>query len=81
MSLLEKYKWFQTGIVKAGVNVKLQKFFKTNPTEEQLMLLDEMDKVNEAIWWGIIILYFVLGIAIGYALTQMQIAINALVGG
>ena len=77
MSLLEKYKWYQTGIVKAGVTVNLQKFFKTNPTEEQLMLLDEASKMNDTIMWLIVILYLGLGVLLGYAVAQ----IHMLTGG
>ena len=81
MSLLEKYKWFQTGIVKAGVTVNLQKFFKTNPTEEQLMLLDDITKTNDTIMWLIVVLYLFLGALLGYGLSQLQMAIKMMVGG
>jgi hypothetical protein len=64
MSLLEKYKWFQKGIIKYGTNERLQRFFKTNPTEEQLMMLDEMDKTNTVIWMIGLLIYFAVG-AIG----------------
>jgi len=77
MSYLEKYKWFQNGIVKAGVSITTQKFFKTNPTEEQLMLLDEINKAN-GIYWGLVIfLCTILGLLIGYVLANLQFAMNS----
>jgi hypothetical protein len=68
MPLLEKYKWFQRGIVKAGTNERLQRFFKTNPTEEQLMILDEIDKINNVSWLLAILGYFIAGLTIGWML-------------
>ena len=68
MSLFEKYKWFQDGIIKAGTEPRLQKFFKTNPTEEQIILLSERETMRDAIWLVCIIAYFIGGLMLGYLL-------------
>ena len=65
MPLLEKYKWFQKGIVKTGTTVKLQQFFKTKPTEEQLLLLDDIDKDNMMIVMFMWLVLSILGVALG----------------
>lgn len=65
MPLLEKYKWFQKGIVKTGTTVKLQQFFKTKPTEEQLLILDDIDKDNMLLIMFMFFALFLLGVLIG----------------
>jgi hypothetical protein len=79
MPLLEKYKWYQCGIVKAGTNERMQRFFKTNPSEEQLLILDEMDKINNFIILLGVLLYFVLGVLVGYLIFYFPSIIVKLV--
>jgi hypothetical protein len=66
MSLLSRYKWFKLGIVTRKTNVNMQRFFKTNPTEEQLLLLDEMSKENDNVFIIALFIYFVLGFVAGF---------------
>jgi len=80
MSLLEKYVWFQKGIVKSGADVRLQKFFKTNPTEEQIMMLDDMDKINNTVWLTGLLLYFIMGILAGYLIFSLSKTVQTLSG-
>ena len=81
MGIYEKYKWFQQGTVKAGTSERWQKFFKTNPTEEQIQTLDEIYK-NENIWWLIaVLLYFIAGILIGWMIwNQIPMLASKLTG-
>ena len=71
MSLLEKYRWFQNGIVSAGTEPRLQKFFKTNPTEEQILFLSEREKIRDAAWLLCILGYFIAGLALGYLIFSV----------
>lgn len=66
MSLLSNYKWFKLGIVTRKTNVNMQRFFKTNPTEEQLLLLDELNRETENMLYVGLFIYLILGCAIGF---------------
>ena len=75
-SLLEKYKWFRYGIVKPHVNEKLQRFFKTDITEEQIVFLNEyLEEQNTGFLISLLlyaILFFVLGVTIAYSFLKFK---------
>lgn len=52
--------------MKAGTSEKWQKFFKTQPSEEQIQILDEIDKNNNVLWLIAILLYFIGGFMLGW---------------
>lgn len=60
MSWLSKYKYFKQGIIKMNTSEETQRFFKTNPTEDQLMILDEIEKKE---MWAIVLIIFLILIA------------------
>jgi len=66
MTWLEKSRYVQKGIVPPGTSVRMQEFLKTNPTEEQLMILDGMDRVNMFLILIAVGLYFIGGLIAGY---------------
>lgn len=65
MDIIEKYEIYKKGLVTRGTSTTLQKFFKTNPTTDQLLYMAQMNREDV----GIIVLgyitYLVFGIAIG----------------
>ena len=65
MSFLKKYKKYQEGVVISGTTPKMQEFFKTKPTEKQIMLLDDLNEQTTA--WVILglVVYMLLGFLIG----------------
>ncbi len=65
MKLLEAYKYFQAGVVKFGVNETTQRFFKTNPTEEQILLLDKISDQSNIITYLFKLVYLLIGVEIG----------------
>lgn len=69
---LERYSYFKKGQVLSNVSLKLQQFFKTNPTEEQLCLLDqihdEQQRKDTVILALVLVVYMLLGGVIGYIL-------------
>jgi len=66
MTWIEKSRYVQKGIVPPGTSVRMQEFLKTNPTEEQLMMMDEMDKTNSSLVLIVAGLYFIGGLIAGY---------------
>jgi hypothetical protein len=78
MSFLEKYKWYQKGVVRQNTPEKMQQFFKTKPTEEQLMLLDDLDKSNIFLVLVLMSALFGLGILLGYAIGIVEATIKLL---
>jgi hypothetical protein len=72
MDLLTKYKWFKKGIVTRNTSVKLQHFFKTEPTEEQLMMLDDIDKDNTMVIILMFLFMFVYGFLFGLFWVYMK---------
>jgi hypothetical protein len=80
-SILEKYRWFQKGIVKANTTENWQNFFKTNPSEEQIMILDEIDKKNNLLWLLCVLLYFIGGLLLGWLIwNQLPLIASRLTG-
>jgi hypothetical protein len=65
MSLTEKYLWYTKGIVKTNVDETLQEFFKTNPTQEQLLLLDKRNQTADMGLLVYTVLVLILGILLG----------------
>jgi hypothetical protein len=80
MSLTEKYIWYQRGIVKRNVPEKLQEFFKTKPTNEQLIILDEITQDNNRLENVAIVFLFGLGMLTGGILVYYYCYIQTLLG-
>ena len=69
MDLLEKYELFKKGLVPRNTNMTMQKFFKTEPTTDQLLYLQEMTRQNNAVATLGSILMLIYGIILGIALS------------
>jgi hypothetical protein len=80
MSIIEKYKWYQMGIVKKYVSEKMQMFFKTIPTEEQLIRIDEMIQEDKNQWIIACWLMFILGALLSGILVYSLIQLKYLLG-
>jgi fatty-acid desaturase len=81
MGIYEKYKWFLQGTVKAGTSEKWQKFFKTNPSEDQIQLLDEIYKNDNMLWLIAVLLYFIGGLMVGWVIwNQIPMILSKLAG-
>ena len=65
MSILKKYKKYQEGVVIYGTTPKMQEFFKTKPTEKQIMLLDDIDNQALILYGAVLILYLLIGVLWG----------------
>ena len=70
MSLLKKYSYFKAGITMQNTNYLMQKFFKTNPTEKQILILDDMIEREKNLWLCVVLLYLFLGIVLGALITN-----------
>jgi len=79
MELLEKYEYYEKGIVKANVNESMQNFFKTKPTKDQLLLVQQILRNREAAWAMIVILMAVIGVLLGYASGYLQCLLDHVV--
>ena len=80
MSIIERYKWFKAGIVKRGTDELMQYFFKTNPTDEQLMYLDEMNNKNNNAFGVGIFIAGVMGAIVGGAIVYFYLYFKFLMG-
>ena len=76
MSLLDKYVRYKQGFVETGVNILTQKFFKTNPTEEQLVLLQKMSDQSGTVYALLALMLGALGVLIGYGMAHIEIALE-----
>ena len=65
MNIIERYEIFKKGLVPRGTSVVLQKFFKTNPTVDQLLYLSEIERNNNGLYIATLLLYMAIGIMIG----------------
>lgn len=72
-SLLEKYEYWKKGQVLPYTSLDMQELFKSNVTQDQVMLLDKiMDawtKRKENLWLIMLVAYLVLGMFIGYLIS------------
>lgn len=80
MSIIEKYKWYKAGIVKRNVDERMQLFFKTNPTDEQLILLDEMNNESNIAFGVGVFFAILLGIIIGLGIMYYWLYFKYLLG-
>jgi len=78
MSLLYKYAMFKAGLVDINVNITMQKFFKTNPTEEQLILMQRLSDQAGALYMLLAALFCVFGVVIGYVLCRLELIIEVI---
>jgi hypothetical protein len=65
MDIIEKYEIYKKGLVPRGTSTTLQKFFKTNPTVDQLLYMAQMNREEAGFIVLGYIIYLVFGIAIG----------------
>lgn len=65
MSWIEKYKWFERGIAMNGTSVQMQKFFQTKPTEEQLLILDDISRQEFVMSILLALVVFLEGVLFG----------------
>jgi len=72
MGLLEDYYKYKKGVLPRFPSKPLLKFFRTRPTEEQVMYIEKHQKYTELIALVGIMLYLVLGILMGYFIGFMQ---------
>jgi|WetSurMetagenome_2_1015567.scaffolds.fasta_scaffold154193_4 hypothetical protein len=78
MSIIEKYEIYKKGLVTRGTSVTLQKFFKTEPNMEQLLLLSELERqtgFNTTFW---AVYAGVIGFIIGGATIALMVLFNLL---
>jgi hypothetical protein len=69
MNLVEAYLIYkEKGLVPRGTSTMMQKFFKTNPTTEQLIYLQDMNRTSSTVYTLIAIIYLLLGTALGMAI-------------
>ena len=61
MGLLEKYKNWEAGRLHESSNPHTLALFRTQPTEKQLLILSDRDKLSNYIWMAVAMLYFALG--------------------
>lgn len=80
MSIIERYKWYKLGIVKKNVNEKMQMFFKTQPTEEQLLILDEMGTTSNNAINLALLLVFIFGAILGGLFVHFFLYYKSLLG-
>jgi hypothetical protein len=64
--------------VKRNVSEKLQEFFKTNPTNEQLIILDDLNHINNTTVNGLIFLVLIFGLIIGVMIGYYYCYLKAL---
>jgi hypothetical protein len=68
MDLLEKYEIYKKGLVPRGTTIQLQKFFKTKPTIDQLLLMQQMNREDKILYIGGLFIYLLLGVMLGMLL-------------
>lgn len=79
MELLEKYEYYEKGIVKQNVNEGMQEFFKTKPTKDQLLLVQRILRNREASWAMVVVLMVIVGVLFGYATGYLQCLLDHVV--
>lgn len=72
--------WYTKGIVKRNVPEKMQEFFKTNPSKDQLILLDEIDSNNNTIVNMALVVIFGFGMFIGGFIAYYYCYFKTLLG-
>jgi len=72
MGLLEDYHEYKKGVLPRFPSRPLLNFFKTKPTEEQVMYIEKHNKYIELIAMLGILLYLILGIGIGFFMGFIQ---------
>lgn len=67
--------------MKAGTSEKWQKFFKTNPSEEQIQILDDIYRNDNILWLIAILLYFIGGFMVGWVVyNQIPMIMSKIAG-
>jgi len=66
MGLLEKYKRWEAGRLHESSNPHTLAFFREQPTEKQLLILTDRDKLHARLWMTVAIVYFILGGVAGF---------------
>ena len=67
MGLLEKYYEYKKGELLHINDKNLLRFFKTKPSDDQLLFINKAMKRQEALTYIGILIYLVLGVLVGYA--------------
>jgi hypothetical protein len=66
MSWSEKYLMWKQGINMEEISSTRQLFFKTKPTDEQIMILDLHEEHMNSGIMAVAILFFIIGVAVSY---------------
>ena len=65
MGVLENYKKWKKNELNQKIDKEMMQFFNTNPTEEQLIILDDYTKKIGILLFIAIGLYFLFGVILG----------------
>lgn len=68
MNIIERYEIYKKGLVPRGTSTTLQKFFKTNPTVDQMLYLAQKEREDESMMWAGVLIYLLMGILMGFLL-------------
>ena len=68
MDIIERYEIYKKGLVPRGTSTTLQKFFKTNPTTDQLLYLAQKEREEGSLLGATIIIYLLMGILLGFVI-------------
>lgn len=73
MNIIEKYEYFKKGLVTRGTSINMQKFFKTQPTPEQLLIISQMNRDDNVYWTTLFFIWLFFGVSIGFLLGMFYI--------
>jgi hypothetical protein len=62
----EKWEQYKAGVDLDGISTFRKMFFKTNPTDDQILYLDIIAARNAGGWAVLIAMMFLLGIGLGF---------------
>lgn len=68
MNIIERYEIYKKGLVPRGTSTTLQKFFKTNPTIDQLLYLAQKEREEGSLLGATILIYLLMGILLGFVI-------------
>lgn len=70
MSLVEKYRLWKRNDAVKNISQDIVDFFRTNPSEDQLVILDRVSKKDNLLFGIIALCYFALGIVLGFLIAH-----------
>jgi len=71
----DKWEQYKAGVDLSEMSTFRKMFFKTNPTDDQILYLDMISARNNGAWVVVIAMMFLFGVALGffgyYAMTHL----------